>query len=384
MMTNLFDIIDIMKPAQYPINIIKGINIKHLRCPLWMDSQKVVSPFCEGMIRDLYNYKPAPLKLLLYCAGLLLLFDTKYMKHTRVTKQIEYIEPSNAKDRLVCSGIIIHSTPKIVIDTNPGDAGIVEILKKLQPDIAIITHFHIDHSGYLSAVSKHTNARIYIPKKDEPYLVDIENYIEQLRPDNSDIIEKLLRQRLIESGYMEIKEYNSYDEATDFRFHNPDFMRVIRTPGHSPGHSSFYFPHDKILFTGDIGTDKLGPWYIFPNCNLAQHIESILRLMTLDIDLMITCHGGIISKGIKPALRQCLKIIYDRECMIKSKLEKGYARSKIVEEGIIFGNKTGFDEPMRSYWYNGDDTAFNHHYNLIQNGGMINRFPVVYDMLIDI
>jgi hypothetical protein len=130
-----------------------------------------------------------------------------------------------------------------------------------------------------------------------------------------------------------------------------------------------------------MGTDKLGPWYIFPNCDLSQHIESILKLMSLDIDLMITSHNGIISKDIKPALRHCLKIIYDRECMIKNKIERGYDRSRIVEEGIIYGSKSSLKEPLRSYWYNGDNTAFSHHYNLIQTGGMINRFPVVSDIL---
>ncbi|MGB5156028.1 hypothetical protein [Desulfobacterium sp. N47] len=67
--------------------------------------------------------------------------------------------------------------------------------------------------------------------------------------------------------------------------------------------------------------------------------------------------------------------------MIKNKLEKGYAESKIVEERIIFGNKTDFDEPMRSYWYNGYETAFNNHFKLIENGGILNRFPAVCDIL---
>ncbi len=302
------------------------------------------------------------------------------MKRTRVTKQIEYVEPSNVNGRYLSSGIIIYSSPKIVIDTNTGDAGIIDILKGLQPDIAVNTHFHIDHSGFLSMATKYTNARIFIPNKDEPYLTDIDIYLEQLRPNNSHIA-KLWRQILIESGYMELDKYNSYDEATDFGFQDPDFMRVIRTPGHSPGHSSFYFPKDKILFPGDIGTDKLGPWYLFPNCNLAEQINSILRLMSLDIDLMITCHGGIISKDIKQSFGRCLKIIYDRECMIKSKLEKGYDSSRIAEEGIIYGNKTGLEEPIRSYCYNGDESAFFHHYNLIQNGGIIKQFPAVYEII---
>jgi len=283
----------------------------------------------------------------------------------------------NIRGQYVCSGVIVHSNPSIVIDTYAGSIDTPSLLQNLQPDIVIASHFHVDHSAFMPIAAAYTNAEIFVPSGEEIYLTNIENYLNQLAPDDKNM-QLLWQKKLIGYGYKELDNYRSYDDKTDFGFRDRNFMKVIRSPGHSPAHNSFYFPRDKILFPGDIGLDKVGPWYGFSNCSLVEHISSILRLMELDIDLVITCHNGIILKeDSKPSLKRCLKVIYDRETLISRKLDKGYDRSRIVEEGILFGGKTDLAEPMRSRNYCADDIVFLFHYELIQKGGMIEYFPAV-------
>ena len=40
------------------------------------------------------------------------------------------------------------------------------------------------------------------------------------------------------------------DAETEIRFGN-SVLRILRTPGHTPGHVAFYEPESKALFTGD-------------------------------------------------------------------------------------------------------------------------------------
>ena len=74
-------------------------------------------------------------------------------------------------------------------------------------------------------------------------------------------------------------------------------LRVIDTPGHTPGHVSFYSGSTKILFAGDSlrsEKDKLnfgaGPF----TWNLEAGIESVRQLSKLEVDLVCCGHGPVV------------------------------------------------------------------------------------------
>ena len=302
------------------------------------------------------------------------------MERIRISGEIECVHSSPSDGWLVCSGIIINSHPQVIIDICLGDKSTRELLNEIDPRIAIITHFHMDHSAMLSTISESTRANIFIPQGEDKYLTGVRNYVEQGIP-NDVQLQKVCEQILIESGYREIKNYNLYSKLADFDLPDTNRMQVIRTPGHTPGHTSFYFPEEKLLFPGDIGLDIFGPWYAFQHCNLLEYIDSLLRLMTLDIEIIVTSHGGVISKHADSALRDCLKTIYDRENNIREDLEKGYSRDEIVRKGVLYGDKDSLEEPTRSIRYNGDEMAFDHHRRLLEDGGILKHFPQIYSVL---
>jgi len=297
------------------------------------------------------------------------------LKRTKITSEIEYVESSIEAAKIhCCCGIIVNYSPRIVIDTNLGKEETRELFREVKPDIAIATHFHIDHSAMLAIALNSADAEVFVPAGEEEYLNDIKNYARQMGPGRDDL-QPSFTQMLAAAGHTKFEGCHSYDAASDFGLRNPGMMQIIRTPGHSPRHHSFYFPGEKILLSGDIGLDMLGPWYGFPHCNLVEFVDSILRLMSLDIRLVITSHNGIISQDIQAALGRCINIIYDRETMISGKLDKGYNQTRIIDEGVIFRNSVRVPEPMRSLRHCLNTTAFEHHRRLILDGGMLKYFP---------
>jgi glyoxylase-like metal-dependent hydrolase (beta-lactamase superfamily II) len=73
-------------------------------------------------------------------------------------------------------------------------------------------------------------------------------------------------------------------------------LRVINTPGHTPGHVSFYSSSQKILFAGDSmrsEKDKLsfgaGPF----TWDLNSGIESVRKQAKLEVDLVCCGHGPV-------------------------------------------------------------------------------------------
>ncbi|WP_435363882.1 MBL fold metallo-hydrolase [Haloarchaeobius sp. DYHT-AS-18] len=76
-------------------------------------------------------------------------------------------------------------------------------------------------------------------------------------------------------------------------------MQVVATPGHTPGHSSLYFPDQRFLLAGDALNNDDGftgpkPQYT-PDMETA--IESVGRLAELAVDTTHCHHGGTADAG---------------------------------------------------------------------------------------
>ena len=293
------------------------------------------------------------------------------MKQTRITDKITYVEPDSMARFHSCAGIIVNSSRKIFIDMNLGPEDSKALLKKEQPHAALITHCHLDHSIWTQFVKKDSMTRVFIPECEADYLTDLDFVVEKTAGPFGRSLEwkNFVVNKL---GYKPLETYETYNsKATEF----PPEMVLVKTPGHSPGHTSFYFPLEKILFSGDMGLDRFGPWYGWQDCDIKKIIESILRLASLDVKMILTSHGGIIQGDIHQAWSNSMDHILKRETRIRQQLDKGLDPEKIIEEGVFFSRKKSVAPPMRSFLDMWDTAMFAHHLNLINQGGILSYFP---------
>jgi hydroxyacylglutathione hydrolase len=72
-------------------------------------------------------------------------------------------------------------------------------------------------------------------------------------------------------------------------------LEVIGTPGHSPGSICLYWPQHKALFAGDVIFEQGVGRTDLPGGSGEQLKESIQRLSSRDIELLLPGHGNIIS-----------------------------------------------------------------------------------------
>jgi glyoxylase-like metal-dependent hydrolase (beta-lactamase superfamily II) len=100
----------------------------------------------------------------------------------------------------------------------------------------------------------------------------------------------------------------SADYGIDIEAITPDFflqegilsldgleLEIYHTPGHSPGSICLYWSAQKALFTGDlVFKDGLGRTDL-PGGNGAQVKASIQRMAQLDVALLLSGHGDVIS-----------------------------------------------------------------------------------------
>ncbi len=290
------------------------------------------------------------------------------MKREAITDKIEYIEPQSMKNFTSCAGIIIRSGGTFLIDTNMGSEHTVDLLKEEQPEVAIISHYHLDHSTWGRDVIENSNARLLIPGGEEKYLTDL-NFFLEMTAGPFDLKDSWRAFTLDITNYRTIDDFLTYSDGEIFDFGGVE-VRAVGSPGHSPSHSSFYFPEEKILFTGDLGIDRFGPWYGWIDCNLLQFAESLERLKGLDINLLLTSHGGIISDKIEETFDKLLCSIADRERSVVSRLDDGMSHEEVVFDGVFYGNKERVPEPMRSFLYMWDHAMLDHHLEALEQGGV--------------
>lgn len=102
-------------------------------------------------------------------------------------------------------------------------------------DIILLTHGHFDHTlGSYDIIEKY-GAKVFISKEDIGILYNPEqNY--------ANLINK--------TSFDKFKIHKTLRDNEDLAFLG-FFVKCILTPGHTNGGMCYYFPHEKIVFTGD-------------------------------------------------------------------------------------------------------------------------------------
>jgi glyoxylase-like metal-dependent hydrolase (beta-lactamase superfamily II) len=77
-------------------------------------------------------------------------------------------------------------------------------------------------------------------------------------------------------------------------------LQVVYSPGHTPGHLTFYWPERKAFFAGDalVNLPEFGPGWPAFMLNGRQNLESLRQVCELDIEVIGVGHGDPIqAKG---------------------------------------------------------------------------------------
>ena len=128
----------------------------------------------------------------------------------------------------------------IVIDagnSNPREDAALDnfiLQQELKPVLAVNTHGHFDHTLGVEHVKQRYGVPFALSSKDQ-FLVD-----------NAATSGSIFGVKI---GTMPTADLD-LDTMEEVRF-GESVLRVIRTPGHTPGHVALYDPASKALFTGD-------------------------------------------------------------------------------------------------------------------------------------
>lgn len=205
----------------------------------------------------------------------------------------------------------------VLIDT--GMPGQLEQIRFLMNEVGvpfeklkaiILTHQDLDHIGSLPEILKSSEEiEVYAHRLDKPY---IEGELPLIKTD---------------PNRMSQEEWAALPEQMKYLYKNPpkakihqtiedgdelDFcggIKIISTPGHTPGHISLYLKESRTLVAGDamvIANGILRGPVEQTTLDMKTALDSLKKFKNYDIEKVICYHGGLYTDNVEGKITSLL------------------------------------------------------------------------------
>ncbi|ALV63364.1 hypothetical protein ADU37_CDS16650 [Thermococcus sp. 2319x1] len=148
----------------------------------------------------------------------------------------------------------------------------------------IVTHAHYDHVGSLKDLKDATGAKVAAHKDEIPYLTGEKKFRREIEPVEVEI------------------ELNDGKEI--------EGLRVIHSPGHTPGSICLLDLETKALFVGDLVMEENGKLKEIPHhysLDPMKNREAIKKLLDVDFVHLLPGHGRPILDEGKEKVRELVE-----------------------------------------------------------------------------
>lgn len=236
------------------------------------------------------------------------------------------------------NSLLIDDDIRAIIDPACDEEKLLQIHRVRPIEVIINSHGHEDHFLYNS---RFPDAQLWVHKLAAGAFQDINAFFSQFfQPDEVD--EKM--EAAWSHFFTEIVKYQpkvpdrllADEEILDF---GQTRVQVLHTPGHCPGHLSFYFLAEKVIFLADLDLVKFGPYYGDKASSIEDTISSLQRLAKIDADVYLVSHGkDPILNGDPAHILRYMNVIFERDEKLLTLLASGpKTLEEITAHGVIYG-----------------------------------------------
>lgn len=252
----------------------------------------------------------------------------------------------------------------VLIDPSSDRKRLVQLKRDRGVKSVWLSHWHEDHFMHLDLFD---DLPLYISEKDATPISDLGLFIDAYGMEG--IVERSFWKEIMlknfnfrprkPEGFLKGGEKISI-EGTD--------VDIISTPGHTPGHTAFFFREPGVLFMGDYDLTVFGPWYGDVESSIEDTISSVKILKDIHANIWITGHEtGLFEQNPGDLWEEFLDVIARRENRLLNFLEEPRTLEEIVGAWIIYGKPR---EP-RAFYQFGERSHMEKHLKKLMNQGVV-------------
>jgi hydroxyacylglutathione hydrolase len=229
-----------------------------------------------------------------------------------------------------------------------------------------LSHWHEDHLMHLDLFE---DVPLRISLLDAPPIANFDAFMDAYGMDQADE-RAFWREILVKDFHFRPRKPAGFLKQGTERSAGGPTIEVLSTPGHTPGHTAFFFKEQGVLFMGDYDLSKFGPWYGDVESSVEQTIASVRRLRKISAKVWITGHEtGLFESDPGDLWERYLAVISAREEKLLELLKTPRTLDDVVEACIIYGKPR---EP-KAFFEFGERAHMKKHLEKLMREGIVSQ-----------
>ena len=244
-----------------------------------------------------------------------------------------FIQGENRGKYPFCHSLYIEGAG-VLIDPASDREVLIQLRENQEVKMVWLSHWHEDHMMYLGLFD---DLPLWISERDAPPFSDVEIFLDWYGMENDDY-RNYWRTVLKDQFHYKPRSPNQFLRGGQTLDLGVVRVEVIPTPGHSPGHLSFFFEELGVLFMGDYDLSKFGPWYGDTYSSIEETIDSVKHLRNIPAKAFLASHEqGLFLEEPGNLWDDYLDVIRVREQKLLELLTRPRTLDEIVEAWIVYG-----------------------------------------------
>lgn len=254
--------------------------------------------------------------------------------------------------------LYLEGKQRALIDTGAG-RDLQQLVGRV--DRVILSHYHRDH---VSANSLFGGATFSIHPLDAPGVISAEGFY---RLTGLRAFDESYWATLNQKGFSATPVAEEHEDGDRIELGGLT-LKVVHTPGHTPGHCAFLLEEHGLLFAADIDLSAFGPWYGNDSSDLEQLQKSIEKVRALNARMVVTSHSRPVQQGIDAKLEQYSAIIEQRHELLCGLLhQKEMTLEQLIDLKPIYKHHPE-PEPVYRFF---EGNMLRKHLSILQSKGQV-------------